>query len=228
VRIFVAYGYNQRDKWVEDMVFPIITAFGSEVVTGGETYEGPNIPENVLTDIRFSDALIGFTTRRVAQDELSSQTHRWVISELSSARALRRRVVEVRERGVDPQDDLLQDLQRIVYDEQARDQCLIEIVKAVGSWHRRGNVRIQLLPQAFTDDLRPRINEPGLSCQYTVRIGNYEEEPRIARIMPIKGGMFIDAADVPRDALIQIKVQYGNQSWSSDYESIDAYGIYLR
>jgi hypothetical protein len=228
VRIFVAYGYNERDRWVIDMVFPIIRAFGSEVVTGEETYEGPNIPENVLTDIRLSDALIGFTTRRASQNELSAQTHRWVISELASARTLGRRVVEVREQGVDPQDDLLQGLQRIAYDEQARDQCLVEIIKAVGSWHRRGNVRIQLLPQEVTDDLRPRINEPGLSCQYTVRIGNYEEEPRIATIVPIKGGMFIDAADVPRDALIQIRVQYGGQSWSSDYESIDAYGIYLR
>jgi hypothetical protein len=229
VRIFVAYGYNERDQWVQDMVFPIITAFGSQVAAGDVTYEGPNIPDHVMADIRFSDALIGFTTRRSgSQGELTSQTHRWVISELAAAFALKRRVVEVREQGVDPQNDLLQGLQRIEYDEQERAQCLVEIVKAVGSWHRRGTVRLQLLPQEVTDDLRPRINDPGLTCEYIVRMGNYEEEPRVAKIVPIKGGMFIDASDVPREALIRIRVQFGNEGWSSDYESIDAYGVYLR
>jgi hypothetical protein len=229
VRIFVAYGYNERDQWIKDMVFPIITAFGSEVAAGDVTYEGSNIPDHVRTNIRFSDALIGFTTRRSgSQGELTSQTHRWVISELAAAFALKRRVVEVREQGVDSQDDLLQGLQRIEYDEQARDQCLVEIVKAVGSWHRRGTVRLQLLPQQVNEDLRPLLNNPGLTCEYVVRMGNYEEDPRVAKIVPIKGGMFIDASDVPREALIQIRVQFGEESWSSDYESIDAYGVYLR
>ena len=34
MRIFVAYGYNDRDKWIEKMVFPVIEAFGAEVETG--------------------------------------------------------------------------------------------------------------------------------------------------------------------------------------------------
>ena len=32
MKIFVGYGYNDRDRWVEQFVFPIIEAFGSEVV----------------------------------------------------------------------------------------------------------------------------------------------------------------------------------------------------
>jgi hypothetical protein len=70
MKIFLAYGYNPRDQWIKDMVFPIIQSFGSEVVTGEETYEGPNIPENVLAKIRRSDALIGFTTKRAPQDNV--------------------------------------------------------------------------------------------------------------------------------------------------------------
>jgi hypothetical protein len=228
VKIFVAYSFNERDKWIEELVFPIIEAFGSQVVTGGVTYEGPNIPENVMTKIRRSDALIGFTTRRDLQDNMVSRTHQWVISELSAAFALDRRVVEVRERGIDPQGALYQDLQRIEYDERARDKCMVDIVRAVGSWHQTDTVRIQLLPEDVTHALRPLLDEPGLSCKYTVRTGSQDEDPRDAQIVPITGGLFIDAASVPRDALIRISVRYGDQRWSSDYESIEAYRVSLR
>jgi hypothetical protein len=38
MRIFVGFGYNERDRWIRDMVFPLIPAFGDEVVTGEEAY----------------------------------------------------------------------------------------------------------------------------------------------------------------------------------------------
>ena len=36
VKIFVAFRYNDRDRWVVDLVFPIIRAFSDDVVTGEE------------------------------------------------------------------------------------------------------------------------------------------------------------------------------------------------
>jgi hypothetical protein len=229
MKIFVAYGYNQRDQWIRDMVFPIIRAFGSDVITGEETYNGPNIPDNVMAKIRRSDALIGFTTRRTSQDNTVWQTHQWVVMELAAAFALKRPLVEVREQGVDSQGGLIQGLQRIDYNEQERDKCLVEIVKAVGNWHQTDMVKIQLLPEGWANnDLRPLLDDQGLSCKYIVRIGNYEDGPFDAQIKPIKGGLFIDTPSVPRDALIRISIRYGNQVWSSDYESIDSYGIHLK
>ena len=228
VKIFVAYGYNERDQWVKDMVFPIIEAFGSEVVTGNQKYEG-SIPDNVKELIDRSDALIGFTTRRDPQNDTMSPTHQWVVSELASAVTLKRRVVEVREQGVDPQGGLHQDLQRINYDEQARDKCLVEIVKAVGSWHQTGTVRLRLLPEELTKNLRPLKNDPGLVVQYTVRIGSYEYPPRDTKIIGIAGGLFIEASNVPLDPLrlVRVDIKYGNEVWSSDYEGIDSYGVHL-
>jgi hypothetical protein len=63
MKIFVAYGYNPRDEWVPNLVFPIIRAFGAEVVTGERTYSG-TIPDVIQNRVRASDALIGFLTRR--------------------------------------------------------------------------------------------------------------------------------------------------------------------
>ena len=40
MRIFVGYGYNERDKWVEDYVLPLLVAFGCEVVHGKAVYGG--------------------------------------------------------------------------------------------------------------------------------------------------------------------------------------------
>jgi hypothetical protein len=38
MKIFVGYGYNERDKWVEDLVFPRIEAFGDRPVSGQEIF----------------------------------------------------------------------------------------------------------------------------------------------------------------------------------------------
>lgn len=46
MKIFVGFGYNDRDKWIRDLVFPIIRAFGHEVLTGEEAY-GDILPEYV-------------------------------------------------------------------------------------------------------------------------------------------------------------------------------------
>ena len=40
MRIFVGYGYNERDKWVEGYVLPLLVAFACEVVHGKAVYGG--------------------------------------------------------------------------------------------------------------------------------------------------------------------------------------------
>jgi hypothetical protein len=63
MRIFVGYGYNERDRWVEDYVFPLVVAFGCEVLHGKSVY-GAALTDEVMKALRTSDAVIGFTTRR--------------------------------------------------------------------------------------------------------------------------------------------------------------------
>ena len=227
MKIFVAYGYNDRDKWVKDLVFPLVEAFGSEVETGETTYDG-SIPESVKKKIRLSDALIAFTTRRTTQDNVVWQTHRWVIEELAAAATLDKKTVEVREIGVDPQGGLTQADQRIEYDEKARDLCLVKIVEALGVWHSTDFVQVQLLPEGVANnDLRPLLDQ-GLMCSYIVKTGNYEDAPVDAVIEPIKGGLFINVRKSDRDALVRINLRFGNRVWRSDYESLNSYGIHLR
>ena len=227
MKIFVAYGYNERDEWIKEMIFPLIKAFGSEVETGGETYEG-DIPETVLKKIRRSDALMGFTTLREPQNPNSTATHRWVIEELAAAKTLKKKFVEIRETGVDPQGGITAAHQRIEYDEKARDECLVKIVQALGVWQSTNLIRVQLLPEGIRGDLQPLLNDAGLTCKYRVKSGGFTDDYMPATIEGIKGGLFIDVPQLKSDELIQISINHGNRTWTSDYESLSSYGMILR
>jgi hypothetical protein len=226
MKIFVAYGYNDRDKWIKDLVFPIIEAFGSEVEKGETTYDG-SIPESVSNKIQRSDALIAFTTRRTTQDNVVWQTHRWVIEELAAAFALKKRTVEVRETGVDGQGGLTQANQRIEYDEKTRDNCLVRIVEAIGAWHRSNLVTLQLTFDTITEEEILNLSDVG-QCEYIVRIGNEESLPKLARVFSTKGSLVAFVPKTEKESLIRLRVNYGSKTWLSYYDSLDSYKIEMR
>jgi len=228
MKIFVAFGYNERDKWIPNLVFPIIKAFGDEVVSGEEV-QGEQITDAVIREITQSNALMAFVTRR---DKISGNrwtTHRWVTDELSNAIAFKIPVAEIREIGVDEQGGIAGDRQRIIYNETERDKCLVEIVKTIGNWHSSATVEMQLLPDKWVRTVRPLLRNPGLRCTYQIleQSGVMSEEIP-GTILPITGGLFVHAKNVPRMSLIRIRVEYSGKSWSSSFENIDSLGIHLK
>lgn len=249
MKIFVAYGFNQRDSWIPRLVFPIIEAFGDEVVTG-EDEQGEDITEETTNRIKSSDALIAFTTRRVDAGQPAAGaegqqagavaqgflTHRWVTDELAVVMGLKAAgftmaVVEVTE-DEDPEGQrgvAGKDRQVIRYKEGARDRCLVEIVKTIGRWHKRNHVTLTLLPDECVQQLGPKVkNNPNLRCYYKFLVGFEEsEEVKTKSIYTTKGGIMVQIKDVPREAKIQLKVECDGETWLSNYESADSYGIYL-
>jgi len=227
MKIFVGYGYNDRDRWIKEMVIPIIEAFGSDYESGEVTYGG-TISDAVIDKIKLSDALIAFMTKRIAPDAADGETHLWVTQELAIAVSEKKPFVEVREIGISQQSGVTGGFQTIYYDENARDACLVKIVEALGKLHREYPVRVQLLPKHFAiGDLRPLANKNLLTCQYVIRNGSQDTAPVTTAIKRIRGGLFIDVPPPERNAMIQIDIKHGHQIWSSDYESLDAYGIHL-
>jgi len=47
-------------------------------------------------------------------------------------------------------------------------------------------------------------------------------------VLPITGGLFIHVKNIPRMALIQIRVECSGNSWMSNFESMDSLGINLQ
>lgn len=228
MKIFVAFGYNDRDKWIPELVYPIIKAFGHDVISG-EEIPGQILSDAVAGNIRRSDALIAFLTRRGESVEHGVwPTHRWVTDELSVAIESRRRVVEVRETDVDQQGGIAGDRQRIEYDENRRDLCLVELVKTIGSWTQNVQVNMQLLPEDFSNEIRPFLESPFLRCTYRLYNDNIISEEIPTIILPLPGGLSIQALNVQKGALIQVKVMTNNSTWISDYISTGSYSVQLR
>lgn len=227
MKIFVAFGYNERDKWIPNLVFPIIKAFGDEVVSG-EEIQGEQITNAVIREIRQSNALIAFATRRDKIGQNRWTTHRWITDELSQAIVLNLPVAEVRETGVDEQGGIAGDRQRITYNESERDKCLVEIVKTLGNWHSSNTIELKLMPDECIQAVRPLLKNPKLRCIYQIleRNGRMSEEIQ-AQILPITGGLFVRAQNVPPMSFIQIRVECAGMSWSSEFENVESLGIHL-
>lgn len=228
MKIFVAYGYGSRDKWVEDLVFPIIEAFGAEVAVGKEV-PGQIISEAVRNAIRSSDALIAFVTRRDKMGDRYWTTHRWVTDELTCAIDHKLSAIEVRETEVDDQGGMQGDRQRIIYDEKERDKCLVELVKAIGAWCRSTTARLKLMPESFVSELRPILQVPGIHCSYKFLLGSRLSADFPARILPLAGGLAVDVENIPQgQVFVQVQVQGRDTTWTSDFEPIDLLSVHMK
>jgi hypothetical protein len=244
MKVFVAFGYNERDKWIPEMVFPILEAFGIEVVTGGEI-PGKKITTTVIDKINNSDALIGFLTRREKSGSLTDQTHKWVTDEVAAAIGAKRKVIEVHENGLDIDSGITDDMQYLKYNEKQRDKFLVELVTAISELVDAKTVRvdletainklastktvkIKLLPSDFCVALRPLvIRGVKVDCHYLYKVeghmtewyeGNLESEPAGLVVK-------VDTSDLPQNrenVLIQVKAAHPTtgQSWFSDFEPL--------
>jgi hypothetical protein len=237
MKIFVGYGYNPRDAWIEDLVFPLIEAFGDEV-TSGKEIAGQNLDSGVRAEIARSHALIGFTTRREPIGNTGEwTTHQWVKDELATAVSAQPPIpfVEVRETQVDRQGGILGGRARITFDEQHRDRCLVELAQAIGSWHRLPIAcQIELMPEDFAREVRPLLRRgPGaLRCSYHVLAENGTEEgpENPTAILALPGRLAIRTGPVSQDASILIKIRDANTNqllWISDWHPVKSQIIHL-
>jgi hypothetical protein len=227
MKIFVGYGYTDRDKWIERFVFDLIRAFGGEPVTGKEIY-GQELEDGVRQEIRDCDAVLAFTTRRKKIANGKYSTHQWVTDEIIAAREAKLPAVEVRERSVDRQVGMGGSRQYIPYDATARDVCLIEIAKALGKWQRQLPVRLQLLPDAVTRAIGPFIGKPGFHCSYRIYRNGVESAAKESVVIKHTGGLFVPVSGLGPLSLVQISVEAGGKTWTSDYASVDAISVELR
>jgi hypothetical protein len=224
MRIFIGFGYHERDEWIEDLVFPLVRAFGFEPVSGREIY-GQDLSQGVKDTIARADALIGFTTRRADQNGIHGGTHRWVTDELATAVG-QIPILEVREDGI-TQGGIVGGRQYIPYVEAHRDKCLVEIAAALGIWKSTLPVRVKLIPDELVEEIWPNVRKPGFTCTYTVLEGYQERSGLKAKLFPITGALFVELRDVGPQALVQIAIAFGGNTWTSSFESIGTASIRL-
>jgi hypothetical protein len=232
MRIFTGYGYNERDKWIEEYVFPLLTAFGCDVIHGKAVYGGA-LPDEIMKAIRTADALIGFTTRRDAVAPGQYRTHDWVVQELLAAHVQDPPIpcVEVREQGVLSPGGILEsaDAQRIDYREEDRAECLVRIAQALQRFHDMTNVRmVRLGPAPAADQISPLLDDPSFTCTCQTLRGTVRLDPRLTPVFPIKGSLFAQLRGIAHGDLVRLVVSARGRTWRSDYESVDTVDVQVR
>ncbi len=232
MRIFVGYGYNDRDRWIENYVLPLLVAFGSEVVHGRAVYGGA-LPDEVVKAIRTSDAMIGFTTRRDPVPPDRYRTHDWVVQELTAAHTQDPSIpwVEVREQGVISPGGILDaaDAQRIDYQEDDRAICLVHITQALRRFSDRTSVTmVRLGPVPAVEQIGTLLDDATFSCTCQTLRGAVQMAARKIPVFPIKGALFVQLRGVAQGELVRITIAARGRVWRSNYESVDTVDVQVK
>jgi hypothetical protein len=235
MRVFIGYGYNDRDKWIEQYVFPLAVAFGCEVVHGKVVYGGP-LPGEIVKLIRTCDAMIGFTTRReeIAPGSGQYRTHDWVVQELVTANAQTDPEipwVEVRQEGVVSPGGILEgaNAQRIDYVEAELAACLVKVAQALGELRDRTSVTtVRLGPATMVEEISELLEDATFSCTCQILHGTNISKPMPIRVYPIRGALFVQLHSLERGAMVRLTITAGTRVWRSSYESVDTVDIQLK
>jgi hypothetical protein len=226
MKVFVAFSYRDRDRWIRSHVIPLVEAFGVQVETG-ENLAGQQISEAVKNRISSCDGVIGFLTARDDPDT-QGQTHRWVSDELAFAQSVDDvHVLEVREIGVVAQGGLGGDRQHIEYDPDDEPRCLVEIARVIGAWSQGVTMRLLLLPEDVVGKLRPLVSKPGFACVYSITQDGRNTLERPATLLRRPGSLQLTARGIPPGSLISVRVQAQGASYTSAWVDADAVPVQL-
>jgi hypothetical protein len=222
MKVFVGFGYNDRDRWIEDQVFPILRGMGFAVVDGKDIH-GEILQPQIKLRIEQSDAVIGFFTIREDSCQAEFTSHIWVRDEMVYAAAKIKPIIPVKEDGCLVPEGILGNRQYIRLNQNNRLACVVELVRALE--HR--NIR-RLRLDAETDELRRNIlqwrRSPGFVIQYrTQDESGLESIFRDGRLEMVDQGFFLNVSEVPGRALVEVKgALSGETKFESGWVSADA------
>lgn len=222
MNVFVGFGYNDRDSWIEECVFPILKNMGFSVVDGKDMH-GEILQPGVQLRIEQSDAAIGFFTIREGQGGADFNSHIWVRDEMVYAIAKDKPVIPIKEEGCNVPDGLLGNRQYIPLRQNDRLACVVELVKAIS---RRNIRKLKLDPDS--DQLKRNLwqwrRTEGFIIRYRTRDDYGIDSPyRQGRLETIEQGFFLNVTDVPQRAHVDVEgVLNGVTQFGSGWVSADA------
>jgi hypothetical protein len=227
MRVFVGFGYNDRDSWIEKQVFPILSGMGFTVVDG-KGMHGVKLQPEVETRIDQSDAAIGFFTIREGQGDADFTSHLWVRDEMVYAIAKKMPIVPIKEEGVKVPDGLMGDRQYILLRQNDRLACVAELVSAIG----RRNIR-RLKLDTESDQLRKDIRQWRKTAGFVVRYRTQDEsgiesQYREGRLELVDQGFYLNVSDLPKRAYVEVEgISNGVIQFSSGWASTDAVQVMI-
>jgi hypothetical protein len=225
MKVFVGFGYNDRDSWIEEQVLPILRGMGFTVVDGRDMH-GQVLQPQVQSRIEQSDAAIGFFTIREGQGNADFNSHQWVRDEMVHANAIGKPIIPVKEEGARVPDGLLGDRQYIPLRQTERLGCLVELVGALGRRHMR-RLKLDTGSGQEGDQLRRNLQQwrinPGFAIRYRTQADGVESQYQQGRLEMVDQGFYLNVSDVPKRAYVEVEgVLNGTIQFGSGWVSADA------
>lgn len=226
MKIFVGYAF--RDIWVKDYVIPLVQSYGVEVLTG-EDLPGQPLDEGVKQQIKSAEAVITFLTRITpTANSAVFKPSDWVVQELTYADANGKKVLDVREDGVEFSGALTRNYQRYTVDPSDRAPFLVRLGQAISAWRSGLDMRLQLVSDDFRRAILPVLVSKNYDCKCVVRRGpDVLRGPEPVTIHRERQGLFVYAKSVPPDSLIEIEVGIAGTRWVSAGTAVDSLDILL-
>jgi hypothetical protein len=113
--IFVAYPFDDRDKWIRQCVPSLLSFYGCDIRSGADYY-AQDIADAVTNDIAKSSLVVAFLTRAHKISDDSWVPSQWVLQEIGFARGKDIPVIVIRENGVLYKTGILGNIQIIELD----------------------------------------------------------------------------------------------------------------
>jgi hypothetical protein len=222
MKVFVGYGYNDRDSWIEEFVFPIMECAGYAVVHG-KGLHGQQLSTGVTTRLNQADAAVGFFTLRDGQGDADFTSHIWVRDEMVHALANGKPIVPVREKDVKLPDGLLGNRQYVLLDQANRLACISELMQALGNRNMR-RVRLDPTSEALRQTIWTLRKTQGFVVRYrTQDVEGTESSFSDGRLELVEQGFYLNVVDVPRKALVEVEgLLNGAIQFTSGWVSADA------
>ncbi len=226
MRVFVGFGYNERDSWIETQVFPILQNMGFVVVDGKDLH-GEILQIGVQALIEQSDAVVGFLTIRDPTSTGDFNSHLWVQNELVYAVGKEKPIIPIREESVRVPEGILGNIQYITLRQNDRLACVSELVRALG---RKNMRRIKLEPEDdnLRRDLRRWYMDQNFEISYRTQDSTtgIESAPRTGRLEVVNSGYYLNVSDVPRKDYLEIRgILNGQPQFNSGWASADAVSV---
>jgi len=213
--IFIAYPF--RDQWIAQWIFPLVEALGFRVESGREM-AGQTIDEGIRKKIEGCDGLVAFMTRvTLIEGTNRFKASDWVMQEYTHAAARGLLVLEVREAEVEFHGQLAGNRQWIDLDAVDRLPAAVQLCRTLREWQSGIDIELRLRTPSFVEAIRGRLIDRKYHCAYVLRHRDGREITHLAevQIFPRSGGLFVYARNVPREAFIELRVEFNGETWTS-------------
>lgn len=127
-RIFVGHSFAEQDKPFVDSLLELLRAAGLEVLTGEAPQEG-RISDKVRTRIEAADVFLGVFTRGTRlRGRRTYNTSAWVIDEKAYAYAKNKRLLLLKETGVESLGGIQGDYEYVEFDRASPSPALVKLL----------------------------------------------------------------------------------------------------